>query len=369
MDSPRTSPLSQPISLELPDSPMIEVSSTCSTPTNLESSLLFVPCPEDPRFTVRQRRSNSAMESGMLTYKMTSLPRGFALIININSYDNDVLEERKGSSKDVENLSELFEHLKFITKVVQNPTRKEFMREVRSFAEEGEQEKSDMMILAVLSHGRNGMIITHEGAKVDTEWIYSQFNNQRCPLLRGKPKFFIIQACRGDETDKVIMQGQKNKLESFSPASRKRRPPTSVDTDTQFGATASFAEDIGRARPTWEDIVIAYSTIPGYVSIRDRETGTWFIQSLCRTFFRHAHENNLIDLLMKTSEVLSRYSNEKNEKQTCNIELRHMYKRLYFNADISVTSLPSQRMAGILNRSLSTPPTSPAIQSHLVNED
>ncbi|XP_040564695.1 caspase-3 [Lepeophtheirus salmonis] len=364
-----TQPMSEPLSLDLFDTPMIEVSSTCSTPTITDNSLLFIPPQDVPSIYAKQKRSNSALESGMLTYKMTAIPRGYAMIININSYDNDVLEERKGSSKDVENLSDLFEHLKFITKIVENPTRKEFMREVRSFAEDSDHEKIDMMALAVLSHGRNGMIITHEGAKVDTEWIYSQFNNQKCPLLKGKPKFFIIQACRGDETDKAILQGQKNRLESFSPASRKRRPPTSVDTDTQYAGSSSYIEDLGRARPTWEDIVIAYSTIPGYVSIRDRESGTWFIQSLCQTFFQHAHENNLIDLLMKTSEVLSRYSNEKNEKQTCNIELRHMYKRLYFNADISVTSLPNQRIAGILNRSLSTPPASPAVHSNLIDED
>ena len=29
-------------------------------------------------------------------------------------------------------------------------------------------------------------------------------------------------------------------------------------------------------------MVIAFSTIPGYVSNRDKERGTWFIQSLCK---------------------------------------------------------------------------------------
>ena len=34
------------------------------------------------------------------------------------------------------------------------------------------------------------------------------------------------------------------------------------------------------SRPTWEDMIIAYSTIPGYASLRDHYNGTWFIQSL-----------------------------------------------------------------------------------------
>ena len=33
------------------------------------------------------------------------------------------------------------------------------------------------------------------------------------------------------------------------------------------------AGELSRARPTWEDMIIAYSTIPGYASIRDRDKG------------------------------------------------------------------------------------------------
>ena len=51
-----------------------------------------------------------------------------------------------------------------------------------------------------------------------------------------------------------------------------------------------------------------------------------FIQSLVEVFSNHAHDKELIDLLRMTSERLSQFTNDRNEKQTCNIELRHLNK-------------------------------------------
>ena len=42
-------------------------------------------------------RSNSAIKAGMACYEMTSKPRGQALIIEIDKYENNVQEERIGS--------------------------------------------------------------------------------------------------------------------------------------------------------------------------------------------------------------------------------------------------------------------------------
>ena len=78
-------------------------------------------------------------------------------------------------------------------------------------------------------------------------------------------------------------------------------------------------------------MIIAYSTIPGYASLRDHEKGTWFVQSLVEVFMSHAHDTELVDLLRMTSERLSHFTNEVGEKQTCNVEMRHLYKRIYFN--------------------------------------
>lgn len=124
-----------------------------------------------------------------------------ALIIEIEEYVNKVQDKRIGSHVDVENLSKLFEQLHFDLTHKKNLTRQEFYKELRSFAQNSAHRDADMMILAVLSHGRDGQVYASDGLVVETEDIYARFNNQNCPLLRGKPKFFIVQACRGEDTD------------------------------------------------------------------------------------------------------------------------------------------------------------------------
>ena len=34
--------------------------------------------------------------------------------------------------------------------------------------------------------------------------------------------------------------------------------------------------------PTWEDILVAYATIPGFVANRNLYRGTWFIELICK---------------------------------------------------------------------------------------
>ena len=48
------------------------------------------------------------------------------------------------------------------------------------------------------------MVYAADGQSINMEYIYEFFNNRNCPLLRGKPKFFIVQACRGDRPDQGV---------------------------------------------------------------------------------------------------------------------------------------------------------------------
>ena len=278
------------------------------------------------------RRSNSYQCSRMPAYPMNRRPRGLALIIDIEVYENDIQEQRLGSDVDAENLRALLRGLEFDVTVHKNLALGPFYREITDFCCNKMNAEADMAIVVILSHGKDGFVYSADGQSINMEYIYEFFNNRNCPLLRGKPKFFIVQSCRGDRPD----QGVEEEQGAASPVRHltKKRKNESVDGVSAVGE----AGDVARARPTWEDMIIAYSTIPGYASLRDHDKGTWFIQSLVEVFMSHAHDTELVDLLRMTSERLSQFTNDSGEKQTCNVEMRHLYKRIYFNPGLG----PSQ---------------------------
>ena len=142
------------------------------------------------------------------------------------------------------------------------------------------------------------------------------------------------------------------------PQRRKRR--IGVDTNHDSNPFPTMQGELAVASPTVEDMIIAYSTIPGYVSQRDHETGTWFIQALVETFMDKACDHELIDLLRLTSEYLSKFTNDRGEKQTCNIEMRHLYKKIYLKPGTrNDRRISDATLSPLMKRSHSTPPSSP----------
>merc|ERR1712083_767286 len=109
---------------------------------------------------------------------------------------------------------------------------------------------SQMCIVIILSHGNDGGLINAaDGKSVPTEYVLRRFNNDACPALKGKPKFFVLQACRGDEVD----FGYVPRLE------------------TQESEACSLD-----------------ASVPGFVANRNLYRGTWLIECLCYVFMKYA---------------------------------------------------------------------------------
>ena len=100
-------------------------------------------------------------------YRMEAKPRGFVLIIDNENFQGDVLPTRTGSVVDANNLDILFGQLGFRVTLRRNLGYYDMIQEVQRFAGRSEHAAADMAVLAVLSHGRHGLVAAADGRELE----------------------------------------------------------------------------------------------------------------------------------------------------------------------------------------------------------
>ena len=64
-------------------------------------------------------------------------------------------------------------------------------------AENVAHKAADSLVVCVASHGDEGYFVTADGERITNEYLTTCFDGRNCWALSGKPKLFIIDACRG----------------------------------------------------------------------------------------------------------------------------------------------------------------------------
>lgn len=233
-------------------------------------------------------------------YTMDSKPRGAVFIINNKKFMNDH-HERSGTEQDCMKLKLLFEKLGFRVCVKEDLKRHEILRECQAFARQPILANVDSMVLAVLSHGTaDNMISGTDGGEIHViNEICPIFSAKNCPSLSRKPKMYIFNACRGNKTGHSILN-----LSQSIQRDELQKDGLNVAGESQVLDT--------------QDILLCYSTFPGYTSYRDTEKGSWFIQEFVEVFQEQADGEHVLDMLTEiNNRVGQRKHKDDSSEATC----------------------------------------------------
>ncbi|XP_035665912.1 caspase-2-like [Branchiostoma floridae] len=230
-------------------------------------------------------------------YRMDSKPRGYALILNNKNFTS--LPYRGGSAVDLSNITSLFQGLSFETHVLEDKKAQEIKGEVLAFSQRKEHRQKDCCVVVLMSHGEEGVIFGSDDVPVQLDDIFSMFDNKNCPRLKGKPKLFFIQACRGLKVDKGVPVD-----EADGPG-----PDVKVNLKSEMRSFLHLPEDESdgpEVQPTRTEMLCGYATQLGYKSFRNIENGSWFIQAITKVFMEHAKDKSVTEMMPKVINDVSK---------------------------------------------------------------
>ncbi|XP_077007313.1 caspase-9 [Tamandua tetradactyla] len=242
-----------------------------------------------------------------LAYELHADPCGHCLIINnVNFCGESGLGPRAGSNIDCEKLQRRLRLLRFAVEVRVDLTAKKMFLALVELARR-DHGSLDCCVVVILSHGCQashlqfpGAVYGTDGCPLSVERIVNIFNGSGCPSLGGKPKLFFIQACGGEQKDHGF------EVVSTSPKDRASSSYPEPDAGPFQEGQGSFDQpDAVSSLPTPSDILVSYSTFPGFVSWRDTQRGSWYIETLDSVLEQWAGSEDLQTLLLRVANAVS----------------------------------------------------------------
>ncbi|ETN62297.1 caspase short class [Anopheles darlingi] len=207
-------------------------------------------------------------------YPMNHKRRGMALIFSHYNFAVPHIHfpPREGNRVDCDQLSEMLEKFGFDVHIYHDYKLAE-IKDVTSKVAQLDHSDNDCLLVAVLTHGEKGDYLFAYDCVYEFSTIWSQFTADHCRTLAGRPKIFLIQACRGDELQSGV-KIQRDGIARYS-------------------------------IPTHADFLFAYATIQGYMAFRNTTHGSWFINELCKEMRENGHKYDFLTLLTFVSQKVA----------------------------------------------------------------
>ncbi|KAM6441367.1 caspase-6 isoform 1-T1 [Liasis olivaceus] len=221
-------------------------------------------------------------------YKMNHKRRGLALIFNHERFFWHLkLPERRGTLADRDNLKRSLTELGFEVKCFDDLRAEEVLQNIYNVST-GQHEDADCFVCVFLSHGEDNHVYAYD-AKINIQMLTNMFRGDKCPSLIGKPKIFIIQACRGDKHDDPV--------NAYDTVDSTAEGPLINETKVDAAAVYTL--------PAGADFLMCYSVAEGYYSHRETINGSWYIQDLCEMIRKHGASLEFTELLMLVNRKVS----------------------------------------------------------------
>nr|CAB3262207.1 uncharacterized protein LOC100178691 [Phallusia mammillata] len=164
---------------------------------------------------------------------------------------------------------------------------------------------NDCFACAILTHGGEGEILYAKDETYQWKELTQLLTPDKCPTLKGKPKLFFVQACRG----------------------------TSLDDGVKDVPDGQVVSDCSHTIPLQADFLLAHSTCPNYYAWRNEANGSTFIQALCKCLNEFIPQGkDLIQILTRVSQKVAHdfESNTLDQKTSGKKQMPSITTRLRF---------------------------------------
>nr|XP_020027460.1 caspase-14-like isoform X3 [Castor canadensis] len=210
-----------------------------------------------------------------------------------------VTRDRPGTQHDVAALGDLCQALGFKVTLRMDPTAQAFQEELAQFQERLDTHRVPVScaLVALMAHGGpRGQLLGADGQEVQPEVLVQELSC--CRVLKGHPKIFLLQACRGGKRDPGV---GPTALPWYW---RWLRAPPTIPTQADVlqvyvNTQDSLSQDSTSGRCDHADILTIYAATEGCVAYRD-EKGSDFIQTLVDVV-RAKPGGDILDLLTEVN--------------------------------------------------------------------
>ena len=127
---------------------------------------------------------------------------GKAIIFNHEKFSHPLLPTRAGTDKDKEKLKLTLEKFNFEVEIKEDQSVGKIKRYLDAVSAKN-HDNIDAILVAVLTHGDEEGLYDKDGEVYDPKETLCQPFTQENRTLAGKPKIFLISACRGSKVRKA----------------------------------------------------------------------------------------------------------------------------------------------------------------------